>query len=118
MVDATMTRQEALVVVIRDILADMNLKDVIAEGALYDHLREVAPDLAREIIKIPRSSPRYPLRLAIKALGYETLVQKALKKVDGRVRSFTVYALKDKMEEYEGSRPVDLFDMVQHPVEY
>jgi fructose 1,6-bisphosphatase len=104
--------------VIRDILADMGLKDVIAEQPVFDQLREVAPDVVREVIKIPRSSPRYPLRLAIKALGYETLPQRASKKVDGRVRHITVFALKDKFEEYEQAKPVDLFDLVQHPVEY
>lgn len=118
MVDATMTKQEALVVVIRDILADMGLKDVIAEQPVFDHLREVAPDIAREVIKIPRSSPRYPLRLAIKALGYETLPIKASKKIDGKVRSITVFAVDSKFKEYEEARPVDLFDLIQHPVEY
>ena len=118
MVDATMTKSENLVVVVRDIFADMGLKDVISETALYDQLREVAPDVAREVIKVPRSSPRYPIRKALKMLGYTTIKNRAIKKVNGKVKFITVMALEEKLEEYENARPVDLFDMVQHPVEY
>ena len=118
MVDATMTKSENLVVVVRDIFADMGLKEVVAEHSLYDQLREVAPDVAREVIKIPRSSPRYPIRKALKMLGYVALKSKAVKKVNGKVRFITVLGLEEKMEEFEKLRPVDLFDMVQHPVEY
>jgi hypothetical protein len=118
MVDATMTKSENLVVVVRDIFADMGLKEVVAEHSLYDQLREVAPDVAREVIKIPRSSPRYPIRKALKMLGYVALKSKAVKKVNGKVRFITVLGLEEKIEEFEKLRPVDLFDMVQHPVEY
>jgi hypothetical protein len=118
MVDATMTKSENLVVVVRDIFADMGLKEVISETSLYDQLREVAPDVAREVIKVPRSSPRYPIRKALKMLGYTTLKNRAIKKVNGKVKFITVMAVEEKLEEYENARPVDLFDMVQHPVEY
>lgn len=118
MVDATMTKSENLVVVIRDIFADMGMKEVVSEQSLYDQLKEMAPDIAREVIKIPRSSPRYPIRKALKMLGYSTLKAKAAKKVNGKVKFVTVLAIDDRLEEFENMRPVDLFDMVQHPVEY
>lgn len=118
MVDATMTRGENLVVVVRDIFADMGLKDVVAESALYDQLRESAPDVAKDVMRVPRSSPRYPIRLALKQLGYEPLPIKAVKKVQGRVHQITVHCIADKHAQYVVMRPVDLYDMVQHPVEY
>ena len=118
MVDATMTRSENLVVVVRDIFADMGLKEVVSENGLYDQLREIAPDVAREVLKIPRSSPRYPIRKALKMLGYATMKTRASKKVNGKVRFVTVLVVEDRMEEFEKARPTDLYDMVQHPVEY
>jgi hypothetical protein len=118
MVDATMTRGENLVIVVRDILADMSMKDVVAESPIFDQLKDVSPDVARDVIKIPRSSPRYPIRLALKMLGYEVMPIKATKKVQGKVVQITVHCLSDKMTEYVTHRPVDLYDMVQHPVEY
>ena len=118
MVDATMTKSENLVVIVRDIFADMGLKDVVAEHSLYDQLHEIAPDIAREVIKVPRSSPRYPIRKALKMLNYVVLKNKACKKVNGKVKFITVHALEEHLEKYEAARPVDLFDMVQHSVEY
>lgn len=118
MVDATMTKSENLVIVVRDILADLDMKEAVAETMVYEQLREVAPDIAREVIKVPRSSPRYPIRKALKLLGYTTMQNKAVKKVNGKVRFLTVLALEDKLDELEKMRPVDLFDLVQHPVEY
>lgn len=118
MVDATMTRSENLVVVIRDIMDEMGMKDVVAEGPIYDRLKDIAPDIAREVIRVPKSSPRYPIRLALKMLGYEALKNRAAKKVDGKIRFLTVFGKIDKMEELEAMRLVDLYDMVQHPTEY
>lgn len=118
MVDATMTRNENLVAVVRDIFKEMGLKDVVAEGPLYDQLRDSAPDIAKEVMRIPRSSPRYPIRLALKQMEYEVLPKQAVKKVNGRVRFITVFCLKEKFKDHEDARPVDLFDMVQHPVEF
>jgi hypothetical protein len=118
MVDATMTKSENLVIVVRDILSDMDMKEAVSETAVYEQLREIAPDIAREVIKVPRSSPRYPIRKALKLLGYTTMQNKAVKKVNGKVRFLTVLALEEKLDELEKMRPVDLFDLVQHPVEY
>lgn len=118
MVDATMTKSENLVVVIRDIMEEMDMKDVVAEGPIYDRLKEIAPDIAREVIRVPKSSPRYPIRIALKMLGYDTMKSRAVKKVAGKVRFLTVFGKVDKMDELNAMRPVDLYDMVQHPVEY
>lgn len=118
MVDATMTKNENLVAVVRDIFKEMGLKDVVAEGPLYDQLRDQAPDIAKDVMRIPRSSPRYPIRLALKQMEYEALPKQAVKKVNGRVRFITVFCQKEKLKDYEEARPVDLFDMVQHPVEF
>jgi len=118
MVDATMTRSENLVVVIRDIFQEIGLKDVVAEAPLYEQLKNISPDIARDVIKVPRSSPRYPIRLALKMLGYEAMKEKAFKKVAGKVHFVNVYCQTAKMEEYESKRPVDLYDLVQHPTEY
>jgi hypothetical protein len=96
----------------------MGLKEVVSENGLYDQLREIAPDVAREVLKIPRSSPRYPIRKALKMLGYATMKTRASKKVNGKVRFVTVLVVEDRMEEFEKARPTDLYDMVQHPVEY
>ena len=43
---------------------------------------------------------------------------RASKKVNGKVRFVTVLVVEDRMEEFEKARPTDLYDMVQHPVEY
>lgn len=112
MVDATMTRAENTVAVIRDILRDAPLKPVVSEAGVYSFLLDAAPETAREVARIPKSSPRYPVRLALRELGYEKLDVTAAKKVAGKVHQIPVYALPYDRPAYEAMRPVEIYDLV------
>jgi hypothetical protein len=118
MVDATMTRAESLVAVIRDVLRDAPLKDVLSEPGAYAVLLDTAPEAAREVAKIPRTSPRYPVRLALKELGYERMPTNAAKKIGGKVHQIAVYCLPENRAKYEAMRSVEIYDMINSAVEY
>ena len=118
MVDATMTRAESLVAVIRDILREAPLKPVVSEPGIYAVLLDTAPEAAREVAKIPRTSPRYPIRLALKDLGYEKMSNNAAKKVGGKVHQVPTYCMPDVRDKYEAMRSVEIYDIVNSALDF
>lgn len=118
MVDATMTRAESIVAVIRDILRDSPLKEVVSEPGIYAMLVDVAPEAAREVAKIPRTSPRYPIRLALKELGYVKMANNAAKKIGGKVHQVPTYCLPEVQDKYEAMRSVEVYDMVNSALDF
>lgn len=118
MVDATMTRAESIVAVIRDILRDAPLKPVVSEPGIYAMLIDTAPEAAREVAKIPRTSPRYPIRLALKELGYEKMVVNAAKKIGGKVHQVPTYCMPEDKEKYESMKSVEIYDMVNSALDF
>jgi hypothetical protein len=75
-------------------------------------LLDAAPETARDVAKIPKSSPRYPVRLALRDLGYEKLDVVAAKKVAGKVHQIPVYAMPTDRPQYEQMRPIEIYDLV------
>ena len=118
MVDATMTKAESLVAVIRDILREAPLKDIVSEPGIYAVLMDISNDVAREVVKIPRTSPRYPIRLALKDLGYEKLDQNAVKKIGGKVHQVPVYCIPESRDKYAPMRPVEIYDIVNSALDF
>jgi Family of unknown function (DUF5906) len=118
MVDATMTKAESLVAVIRDILREAPLKDIVSETGIYAVLMDISNDVAREVVKIPRTSPRYPIRLALKELGYEKLDQNAVKKIGGKVHQLPVYCIPESKDKYVAMRPVEIYDIVNSALDF
>jgi hypothetical protein len=118
MVDATMTKAESLVAVIRDILREAPLKDIVSEPGIYAVLMDISNDVAREVVKIPRTSPRYPVRLALKELGYEKLDNNAVKKIGGKVHQVPVYCIPESKDKYVAMRPVEIYDIVNSALDF
>jgi len=118
MVDATMTKAESLVAVIRDILREAPLKDIVSEPGIYGVLLDISNDVAREVVKIPRTSPRYPIRLALRELGYEKLEANAVKKIGGKVHQVPVYCIPESRNKYTAMRPVEVYDIVNSALDF
>ena len=111
MVDATMTKAENLVQVVHDLFAG-NIEPVVSESMLYERLKNIAPDIAKDVMRVPRFSSRYPIRLALKKMHFAPVVKKAAKKIAGRVHFVQVYVHESELPKYEEMRPVDLYDLV------
>jgi len=118
MVDATMTRGENTIAVIRDLLKEAPLKDIVSENGIYAMLHDMAPDIAREVVKIPKFSPRYPIRKALVELGYTKLDIMAVKRIGNKVHQLTVYATPEAKDKYEAMRPVELYDLVNVALDF
>ena len=118
MVDATMTRAESLVAVIRDILREAPLKDIVSENGVYAMLLDTSTDIAREVVRVPKTSPRYPIRLALKDLSYEKLEMNAVKKIGGKVHQFPVYCLPESRAKYLAMKPVEIYDIVSSALDF
>ena len=118
MVDATMTRGENTIAVIRDILKEAPLKDIVSENGVYSMLHDMAPEIAREVVKIPKFSPRYPIRKALTELGYIKLEMAAVKRIGNKVHQLTVYTTPESKDKYEAMRPVELYDLVNVALDF
>jgi hypothetical protein len=115
MVEATMTKAENLVAVIRDFLVEENLGDVVSMPPIYDRLREKYPDNARDVSRIAPSHANYPIKLALKQLGFDPYHKKVHRKKNGIQKSKYIYIKTSVAMHYADMTDSDLFTLAEYP---
>lgn len=115
MIETTMTKAENLVEVVKDYLDDRGIGDVVSMPPIFNDLREVYPDNARDISRIGTSKAHYPIKLALEQMGYERYPKKVARRVHGVVKRLVIFIKTEKMERYSKMPDSDLYALAVTP---